>query len=313
MSTSSLALVCALLATAVPSVTLAEPTRAGLVTTLEGTVTASSLAAAQSRPLKFRDDVFVNDRIVTGDRSIARMLLGGRAVVTVRERSALTITELPGKSTIALDSGKIAVAVAHERMKPGDEIEVRTPNAVAGVRGTVFVVEVVRSTAALEADATPTTWLYGFAGQVVVNADNRLYTVGANTIFSRIGNQLPVQGALTLDLRQRAEAGLRTRVPIVGGEGQQATNEAAMNATVAAFGGSMAAFGRETPRQVDFNQPLTAPVLPGGVSTIAAPVVSSPPVAPAPPPHEYCPPKTYSRWHYRVEERWRPAGSRPGQ
>src|SRR5262249_30732205 len=35
-----------------------------------------------------------------------------------------------------------AVAVARERMRPGDLVEVRTPNAVAGVRGTVIVAEV---------------------------------------------------------------------------------------------------------------------------------------------------------------------------
>ncbi|MBI2206185.1 MAG: hypothetical protein HYU41_20320 [Candidatus Rokubacteria bacterium] len=87
------------------------------------------------------------DKITTGDRAFARLLLGGSAVVTVRERSTLTITEVPGKSTIALDSGKIALAVAREKMKPGDSVEIRTPNAIAGVRGTVVVAEVLRASA----------------------------------------------------------------------------------------------------------------------------------------------------------------------
>jgi len=39
-------------------------------------------------------------------------------------------------------SGRVAVAVARERMRPGDLVEVRTPNAVAGIRGTVIVAEV---------------------------------------------------------------------------------------------------------------------------------------------------------------------------
>ena len=42
-------------------------------------------------------------------------------------------------------SGRVAVAVARERMRPGDLIEVRTPNAVAGIRGTVIVAEVFDS------------------------------------------------------------------------------------------------------------------------------------------------------------------------
>jgi FecR protein len=116
--------------------------RAGVVTTLEGTVTVARASAPELSPLKFRDAVFVRDRIATGKDSFARILLGGRAVVTIREYSAVTITEVPGVATIDVGSGRVAVAVARERMRPGDLVEVRTPNAVAGIRGTVIVAEV---------------------------------------------------------------------------------------------------------------------------------------------------------------------------
>jgi len=129
-----------------PSLAFGQATKAGVVTTLEGNVTVTRVTLAP-QPLKFKDDVFVNDRVTTGDQSIARMLLGGKAVVTVRERSTLTIKEVPGKATIELDAGKIALAVARDRMKAGESIEVRTANAVAGVRGTVLVAEVSRATA----------------------------------------------------------------------------------------------------------------------------------------------------------------------
>ncbi len=119
----------------------AQALKAGIVTTLEGNVTATRAAAAPVA-LKFKDDVFVQDRITTAEQSLARMLLGGKAVVTVRERSVLTITEVPGRSTIEIDSGKFALAVARERMRPGEVIEIRTPNAVAGVRGSVIVTDV---------------------------------------------------------------------------------------------------------------------------------------------------------------------------
>ncbi|MBM4439544.1 MAG: FecR domain-containing protein [Candidatus Rokubacteria bacterium] len=120
------------------------PAKAGVVTTLEGNVTARRVALPSPIPLKFKDDVLLQDTVTTGDKSLARMLLGGKAVVTVRERSTLTITEVPGRSTIELESGKFALAVAREKMRPGEEILIRTPNAVAGVRGTVVVTEVVR-------------------------------------------------------------------------------------------------------------------------------------------------------------------------
>lgn len=116
----------------------------GVVTTLQGQATVARLASPTALPLKFRDSIFERDKINTGENSIVKVLMGGKAIVTVRELSVLTITEDLGKTTIELESGKIAVAVARQRMKPGDRLEVHTPNAVAAVRGTVFVVEVTR-------------------------------------------------------------------------------------------------------------------------------------------------------------------------
>jgi hypothetical protein len=65
--------------------------RVGIVTNLEGTATVARLALPQ--PLRFKDGVHLHDRITTGERSIVRVLLGGKATVTARERSVLTITE----------------------------------------------------------------------------------------------------------------------------------------------------------------------------------------------------------------------------
>ena len=129
--------------------------RAGVVTTLQGTVTVMRASLTEPAPLRFRDDIFVRDRIATGDDSLARVLLGGKAVVTVREHSVVTITEAPGRSTIDVAAGRAAVAVARERMRPGDLVEVKTPNAVAGIRGTVIVAEV------LDADRSIITVLKG--------------------------------------------------------------------------------------------------------------------------------------------------------
>src|SRR5262245_21493830 len=76
-----------------PVVASGQSPWAGVVTTLQGTATVARASVPRPIPLRFRDDVFVRDRITTGAASIARILLGGKAVVTIRERSELTITE----------------------------------------------------------------------------------------------------------------------------------------------------------------------------------------------------------------------------
>lgn len=119
---------------------------AGIVTSLEGVAMVSRIALPEGRPLQFKDDVLVRDRITTGDRSLVRVLLGGKATVTARERSVLTITEVPGVSTVHLDEGRISVAVSKGLMKPGEVIQIKTPNAVSAIRGTVVVAEVFPGT-----------------------------------------------------------------------------------------------------------------------------------------------------------------------
>lgn len=122
--------------------------KVGIATTVVGPVTVAR-ASMPPEALKFKDNVFVNDRVTTGDAAITRILLGGKVIVTARERSILTITEVRGLSTIDLTVGRIAVAVDKTRMKPGERVDVRTPNAIAGVRGTVLVVESLGDTSTI--------------------------------------------------------------------------------------------------------------------------------------------------------------------
>jgi hypothetical protein len=116
--------------------------RVGVVTNLEGVALVTRVALPEPRPLQFKDDVYVRDRISTGERSIVRVLLGGKATVTARERSVLTITESPGVATIDLSAGRISVAVSKGLMKRGEVVEIKTPNAVSAIRGTIVVAEV---------------------------------------------------------------------------------------------------------------------------------------------------------------------------
>jgi hypothetical protein len=143
-----------------------QPQPAGVVTVLEGDVTARR--QPQTVALKFKDNVFVQDTVVTQEKSLARMLLGGRAVVTVRERSSVTINRVPPTEIITADAGsKFGLAVARERMGQ-DRMEIRTPNAIAGVRGTVVITDV----SAPRGGGAVTTDFYVLRGSITVQQLN---------------------------------------------------------------------------------------------------------------------------------------------
>jgi len=134
------ALVLLLVAALMPLTAVAQqPTEYGKVTTLDGSAVNIARPNASPLELKFKDPVFLGNRIETKAESLVKMLLGGKALVTVREQSSLTITETEGKATINLDNGKILVSTG--KLQRGDSIEVRTPNAIASVRGSLGYVE----------------------------------------------------------------------------------------------------------------------------------------------------------------------------
>ncbi len=112
----------------------------GVVTTIDGRATVARPALTVPLALKFKDDVFGRDRINTQENSLVRVLLGGKAILTVRELSEVTISEEPGRAVVTLPSGKVVLAVQKQRMRPGESIEIRTPNAVAAVRGSILAV-----------------------------------------------------------------------------------------------------------------------------------------------------------------------------
>src|SRR5262249_40856282 len=185
---------------AVPALAQAQATpEVGVVTTLQGQATVARASTTSPLPLKFRDSIFEKDRINTGEKSIVKVLMGGRAIVTVRELSVLTVTEEVGRTVVNLESGMIAVGVAKQRMKPGETFEVHTPNAVAAVRGTVFIVEVTRQGAQAGggnlAASTQVTTVNGTVQVGAAAASSALVNVNALQRVGVVGTNL---GALQI-------------------------------------------------------------------------------------------------------------------
>lgn len=171
----------ALILVLLPTAAVAQPSQ-GVVTLLLGQATLTRRAPVTPQALRFKDNLFEHDRINTGERSLVRVLLGDKALVTVRELSVFTITEEARNQTVRLTWGKLAVSVAHSRMRPGEAIEIRTPNAIAAVRGTVVIVEVLPP---MIPGATPNTLITVTRGTVgVTRADQ----IGSAEVSVRAGH-----------------------------------------------------------------------------------------------------------------------------
>ncbi len=214
--TKVIAMAAALLCAGLPAVAAAQSEEsAGVVTTVNGDATLiRAVAAARPVSLQMRDEIFVRDRIHTQQHSLVRVLLGGKALITVRELSVLTVTEEAGRVTVDLQSGKIGVAVVKGRMRPGEVIEIRSPNATAAVRGTVFVVEVDPIKAGVTTPTT-TTRVHLFHGALDVSAhldpsqptvrlaELQSVVVSGNTLGSVRPLSRDAVAALTADLKPK--------------------------------------------------------------------------------------------------------------
>ena len=246
----------------------------GVVTTIEGQATVAHLAGTSALPLKFRDSIFERDQINTGEKSTVRVLMGGKAVVTVRELSVLTITEELGKTTVDLSSGKIAVAVARQRMKPGETLEVHTPNAVAAVRGTVFVVEVEPQAGAQGGTNTQVTTVHG---SVAVGLLGSLASSALVNTFQQVdvsGTKLGHVGDLTQHDVDRVLAGF-------GGVAPRSFNRDTVAVLVAKEQKKMVATAASTV-PLQNTPPQQQNLTPGGCG--GAPCLNRVPTPPPPPP-----------------------------
>lgn len=142
----------------VAAVALAFPAAAaddiGVATAVRGVATLSR-GAAGAHPVKFRDAVRWHDVIETSKDSGVRLLVLGKMSVTIRELSRVELREeaMAGgrRHTLGLLAGKVRAVVEHSLMDKNELVEVRSPNAVAAVRGTDFVVEVIPPPARAEA------------------------------------------------------------------------------------------------------------------------------------------------------------------
>ncbi len=110
----------------------------GVVTALKGKVKLTR--GARETDLGVKDGLFSRDVISTKAKSQVRILFGGKSTVTVRELSRLaivgTLDSTGALRTIhQLNEGEILMNAPLQLSQTRDEIQIRTPNSLASIRG----------------------------------------------------------------------------------------------------------------------------------------------------------------------------------
>lgn len=167
----------------------APPRAAGVATAVEGPVTVTP-PFAPTRLLKVDQGLHWRDVIETPKNATARLLLDQKTTVTVRELSRLELRKerLPTgvRYVVELLQGQVRMSVDRALMRPGDQVQVRSRNAVASVRGTEFIVET----------AGDSTTVYTLSGVVEVanrrGAPVRMERIGAYEAARVSGRKAPV-------------------------------------------------------------------------------------------------------------------------
>lgn len=160
----------------------------GWVTSKSGEVNVSSSDAPEIKPLALSQEVFLGQTIATGSKSAARLLLKGDNVITISENSKLKLTQYlvsPQKteSSFELLVGRIRAAVSARLLaQRGDFFEIRTRNAVAGVRGSQLGVS-------YDADNNQTQAGCG-AGDCYMTFGGQTISIPVGQIITAVGNQL---------------------------------------------------------------------------------------------------------------------------
>jgi len=122
---------------------------AGTVASLQGRADAQAAGQSAWRALALKSDVFVGEHVRTADASRVKLLMRDDSVLTLGPRSELTIDQqvVKGDGGAAADTSRLGALVGSVRAvvtdrygSRGSSFEVKTPTAVAGVRGTGFVV-----------------------------------------------------------------------------------------------------------------------------------------------------------------------------
>jgi len=128
------------------------------------------------------------DAIITGDSSVADLLYGAAGIIRINEKTSISVTQLvspdtKGDTDLSIDRGKMFVTVS--KLAKGSSFKVKSPTAIAAVRGTTFKVTTGESSSRIDV----------LAGKVKVNP------VKEGKVIEEAEKIVEVNNTVTLDVK----------------------------------------------------------------------------------------------------------------
>jgi hypothetical protein len=108
-----------------------------VLTKISGPVFIRAGGSAKDLPAAGGEELLYGDSVKTGPGGAAHLLIGERGAVLVRENSSFALLGDPQNTSLRFTFGEFLIGLRHKLAK-GESFRVRTPAAVAAVRGTLF-------------------------------------------------------------------------------------------------------------------------------------------------------------------------------
>jgi hypothetical protein len=137
----------------------------GKIVALEGKAEVQSEHSEEWRALNLKDDIYTKDTIKTGEESRVGVFFIDESNISIGPQTTVSVEKLIYSPAKNYREGKVKVLMGKTRFNVGrlfskeSTFEVHTPTAVAGVKGTSFIVWVTDE---------QLTQLLGISGSVVV-------------------------------------------------------------------------------------------------------------------------------------------------
>ena len=115
----------------------AKPAISGIVLFTVGEVAITREGQPES-PLQIQDKVSVGDTVKTGAKSFATIQFQDKGLVRIEEKTELSLTEMfsADSGEIMLKDGQVLTKI--NKLMKGEQFRIKTPTAVASVRGTEY-------------------------------------------------------------------------------------------------------------------------------------------------------------------------------